>query len=165
MDAVRDLWADPLTAKPAPPAAAVEDADPFGEDLQLALHVCYELHYRGFAGVHPGWEWDPGLLVLRGGGERALGIRATALLDGRLEEHLLGAWRAGRASLRAGRGSPRRSVRPDRTGKVHLRRLGQRVAVASRPPSRPEQGGRAMRSAPLGTVGTARRAAAGATVR
>jgi hypothetical protein len=34
-------------------------------DLQLALHVCYELHYRGFAGVDPGWEWNAGLLHLR----------------------------------------------------------------------------------------------------
>ena len=27
------------------------DLDPYGLDLQLALYVCYELHYRGFAGV------------------------------------------------------------------------------------------------------------------
>ena len=47
------------------PRAAVDDADPFGEDLTLALQVCYELHYRGFAGVDPAWEWDPGLLALR----------------------------------------------------------------------------------------------------
>ncbi|MFB4319620.1 iron-containing redox enzyme family protein [Actinomadura sp. 21ATH] len=40
-------------------------ADPFGEDLHLALHVCYELHYQGFEGVDPGWEWEPGLLGLR----------------------------------------------------------------------------------------------------
>ncbi|MFI6600123.1 iron-containing redox enzyme family protein [Nonomuraea sp. NPDC050536] len=39
--------------------------DPFGEDLQLALYLCYELHYRGFAGVPDGWEWDPELLRLR----------------------------------------------------------------------------------------------------
>ncbi|MFD5248176.1 iron-containing redox enzyme family protein [Amycolatopsis sp. NPDC058340] len=35
------------------------------EDLQLALYLCYELHYRGFAGVDERWEWDPGLLSLR----------------------------------------------------------------------------------------------------
>jgi hypothetical protein len=41
-------------------------ADPMGDDdLQLALYVCYELHYRGWAGVDPGWEWDPHLLALR----------------------------------------------------------------------------------------------------
>ncbi|MDQ3761884.1 MAG: iron-containing redox enzyme family protein [Actinomycetota bacterium] len=54
----------------APPAAkiglaTVEQADPYGEDLQLALYCCYELHYRGFAGVSDDVEWDPGLLGLR----------------------------------------------------------------------------------------------------
>ena len=46
--------------------APVREADPYGIDLQLALYVCYELHYRGFAGVDPAWEWNPGLLYLRG---------------------------------------------------------------------------------------------------
>src|SRR5215218_3529988 len=36
------------------------------EDLQLALHVLYELHYRGFDGVDPDWEWSPDLLAVRG---------------------------------------------------------------------------------------------------
>ena len=40
-------------------------ADPWGEDLQLALHTCYELHYRGLPGVADGWEWDPELLRFR----------------------------------------------------------------------------------------------------
>src|SRR3954454_20072638 len=35
------------------------------EDLQLALYCCYELHYRGFAGVDDRWEWEPSLLALR----------------------------------------------------------------------------------------------------
>ena len=43
-----------------------EAADPFGDDLQLALYCCYELHYRGFAGVDDDLEWHPGLLALRG---------------------------------------------------------------------------------------------------
>ncbi|MFJ9780101.1 iron-containing redox enzyme family protein [Amycolatopsis sp. NPDC101161] len=42
------------------------DADPLGDDLQLALHLCYELHYQGLPGVSPDWEWDPELLRLRG---------------------------------------------------------------------------------------------------
>ncbi|NOP96557.1 iron-containing redox enzyme family protein [Mycolicibacterium fortuitum] len=50
--------------------ASLADSDPFGLDLHLALYVCYELHYRGFAGVDPGWEWDAGLLHLRGKLER-----------------------------------------------------------------------------------------------
>ncbi|MGW5728516.1 iron-containing redox enzyme family protein [Nocardia beijingensis] len=40
-------------------------ADPYGEDLHLALHTCYELHYHGFTAVDADWEWDPGLLGLR----------------------------------------------------------------------------------------------------
>jgi hypothetical protein len=48
----------------------VDGADPYGLDLQLALYACYELHYRGFAGVSGSWEWDPVLLGLRGRLER-----------------------------------------------------------------------------------------------
>jgi hypothetical protein len=36
------------------------------DDLQLSLAICYELHYRGFDGVDDAWEWDPGLLRVRG---------------------------------------------------------------------------------------------------
>jgi hypothetical protein len=45
-----------------PPATADPLAD---EDLQLALYLCYELHYRGLAGVDERWEWEPSLLRLR----------------------------------------------------------------------------------------------------
>lgn len=48
----------------------VGDTDPYGEDLQLALHICYELHYQSFDGVDPAWEWDPDLLRLRADMER-----------------------------------------------------------------------------------------------
>lgn len=48
-----------------PVEASIRDSDPYGIDVQLALSVCYELHYRGFAGTDPGWEWNPGLLHLR----------------------------------------------------------------------------------------------------
>jgi hypothetical protein len=47
------------------PAVGNAGADPYGDDLQLALHCCYELHYRGFDGVDPDLEWDPDLLRLR----------------------------------------------------------------------------------------------------
>ncbi|MCC0093540.1 iron-containing redox enzyme family protein [Streptomyces flavotricini] len=46
-------------------AGSVPEADPWGEDLQLALYLLYELHYRGFAGVDDEREWDPDLLRLR----------------------------------------------------------------------------------------------------
>jgi len=42
------------------------------DDLHLALYCCYELHYRGLAGVGPEWEWHPALLGFRGEMERAL---------------------------------------------------------------------------------------------
>src|SRR5215208_5671521 len=46
--------------------ARVDSAEPLvDEDLQLALYVCYELAYRGFDGVDPGWEWNPSLIGLR----------------------------------------------------------------------------------------------------
>lgn len=35
------------------------------EDLHLALHLCYELHYGGLPGVDDEMEWDPGLLGFR----------------------------------------------------------------------------------------------------
>ncbi|MEU4567795.1 iron-containing redox enzyme family protein [Micromonospora sp. NPDC023956] len=40
------------------------------EDLQLSLFLCYELHYRGWAGVDEEWEWQPSLLALRARLER-----------------------------------------------------------------------------------------------
>ncbi|HTQ20464.1 iron-containing redox enzyme family protein [Mycobacterium sp.] len=58
-------------------SASVRDSDPYGLDLQLALYMCYELHYRGFSGVDPTWEWNPALLNLRAELERAFlaGVR------------------------------------------------------------------------------------------
>lgn len=62
-----------LLRNPVPDHAVLPDpdrADPYGDDLQLALHVCYELHYRGFDGTDPAWEWEPDLLRLRAAMER-----------------------------------------------------------------------------------------------
>ena len=37
--------------------------DPWSDDdAALALHLCYELHYRGLPAVDTGWEWEPTLL-------------------------------------------------------------------------------------------------------
>lgn len=44
--------------------------DPFGDDLQLALHLAYELHYRAAAGVDDALEWDPDVLRFRRGLEQ-----------------------------------------------------------------------------------------------
>lgn len=47
-----------------PPASA--DDPVTGDDTALALYVLYELHYRGFADVDDGWEWQPELIAARG---------------------------------------------------------------------------------------------------
>jgi Iron-containing redox enzyme len=52
--------ARPPHAFAAPPVGAID-----AEDLQLALYLCYELHYRGLPGVDDEWEWEPALLALR----------------------------------------------------------------------------------------------------
>jgi hypothetical protein len=51
---------------PLPPLSPADPGDALAdEDLQLALYLCYELHYRGLADVDPEWEWEPSLLALR----------------------------------------------------------------------------------------------------
>ncbi|MEU2563858.1 iron-containing redox enzyme family protein [Streptomyces longispororuber] len=52
-------------------SAALRGADPWGEDLHLALYVLYELHYRGFDTVPDDLEWHPALLTVRRGLEDA----------------------------------------------------------------------------------------------
>ncbi len=55
---------DPATASvPSPPLA--EDDPLQGDDLHLALFLCYELHYRAIPGVDDAWEWRPELLAFR----------------------------------------------------------------------------------------------------
>ena len=80
-----------------PPVGA---ADPFGDDLAVALHTCYELHYQGFDGVAAELEWDPRLLAFRGSLERIFltalresvpgGDDVTAVLDELLVEPVPG---------------------------------------------------------------------------
>ncbi|MDX6603415.1 MAG: hypothetical protein QOF13_2617, partial [Solirubrobacterales bacterium] len=77
---IRGLLASPGEAAsmlPLDAAAAVEGllegvedllAD---DDLQLALYLCFELHYRSFPSVDDEWEWSPGLLAIRAVLERA----------------------------------------------------------------------------------------------
>ncbi|HLL68925.1 MAG TPA: iron-containing redox enzyme family protein [Micromonosporaceae bacterium] len=50
------------------------------EDLQLTLFLCYELHYRGWTGVDPDWEWEPSLLALRAVAERRFEAALRALV-------------------------------------------------------------------------------------
>jgi hypothetical protein len=58
-----------ISAGPAEEAARLVTLveNPLGDDdLQLALYLCFELHYRSFPNVDPAWEWNPTLLAVRG---------------------------------------------------------------------------------------------------
>ena len=74
----------PATVQLAERTAAASTDPLTDEDLQLALAICYELHYRGFDGVAETWEWDPELLRLRAHLERAHTAALRALV-GELE--------------------------------------------------------------------------------
>uniref|UniRef100_A0AAU3GMB7 Iron-containing redox enzyme family protein n=1 Tax=Streptomyces sp. NBC_01401 TaxID=2903854 RepID=A0AAU3GMB7_9ACTN len=75
-----------------PDPDTARSADPYGDDLQLALYVCYELHYRGFSGVSPALEWDPPLLAVRAAMEDRFltAVRHDAPVTASLDEVLDG---------------------------------------------------------------------------
>jgi Iron-containing redox enzyme len=105
------LWA------PGPLALPAGDHDPWGEDAQVALYTCLELGYRGFVGVDPEWEVEPGLVgvtnrlgrqylqavsaqvgPVRGGSPPAVGATLEALAAGG-EGPSLSGWMAGEGTL------------------------------------------------------------------
>ncbi|MDQ3885991.1 MAG: iron-containing redox enzyme family protein, partial [Actinomycetota bacterium] len=98
-DTVVTALSQPPSDKPLP-LRGIDQAEPYGEDLSLALYTCYELHYRGFNGVDPRWEWKSELLRLRAGLEQVFlaalrsdvdgGVDVTAALDVLLVEPVLG---------------------------------------------------------------------------
>jgi hypothetical protein len=63
-----------LAGPPGPKSLPAEPADaPLADsDLQMALFVCYELHYQGFEEVDERWEWQPSLLATRAVLERQM---------------------------------------------------------------------------------------------
>ena len=65
---VSEVLFDALRRAPHELPSVPEAGD--AEDLHLALYCCYELHYRGFAGVDDRWEWEPSRLALRSDLER-----------------------------------------------------------------------------------------------
>ena len=70
------------------PGVPLGDVDPLSDDdFHLALYACYELHYRGFAGVDERWEWSPSLLAFRGQLEEAFesALRSRFGYDGPVE--------------------------------------------------------------------------------
>jgi hypothetical protein len=81
-----------LGAGPLPRPETAAAASPYGDDLQLALYVCYELHYRGFAGVSPDREWDPDLLRTRAALEHRFlaALRAGTRVHASVEDAVAG---------------------------------------------------------------------------
>lgn len=74
---------DELRKRPdgLPPSLCRSVAAAGSDELHLALYCTYELHYRGFADVPAGWEWEPDLLRLR----RSLEARFESDLRGCVE--------------------------------------------------------------------------------
>ena len=58
---VSALQRQPGTLGATPPLSQVDPLD--DDDFELALYLCYEMHYRGLADLE--WGWDPGLLKFR----------------------------------------------------------------------------------------------------
>jgi hypothetical protein len=77
-------------AGPLPPHEEVAGATVYGDDVQLSLYLCYELHYRGFEGVAPDREWDPDLLRTRVGLEQRFlsALRADTPVHETVEDSL-----------------------------------------------------------------------------
>lgn len=78
IDALQTPASEPEDRHPVLDAVGDGADDPLGEDLQLALYLAYELHYRSFEGVDAGWEWQPRLLAARG---RLEGSFLAALIE------------------------------------------------------------------------------------
>jgi hypothetical protein len=77
LPAARGPWTEALLSlllAPGQRVTALPDAvgpDPLADDdLQLALYLCYELHYAGLEGVDDRLEWSPSVLTLRAALER-----------------------------------------------------------------------------------------------
>ncbi|MEZ3178027.1 iron-containing redox enzyme family protein [Streptomyces pimonensis] len=77
---------------PLPADEEITAAPVYGDDFQLALYLCYELHYRGFAGVAAECEWDPELLRVRAALEERFltALRADARRHDDVDEALAG---------------------------------------------------------------------------
>lgn len=76
------------------PLPTPADRAAYGDDLQLALYILYELHYQGFDGVPDDREWDPGLLAVRraledcflGALRRDVPVESTATAERELDD-------------------------------------------------------------------------------
>jgi hypothetical protein len=70
-----------LQGSPADAPACAPGADVLADDdLQLALYLCYELHYARLEGVDDRLEWSPSVVAFRGALERAFEAAVRALV-------------------------------------------------------------------------------------
>lgn len=69
LDRLREPPSAAADSQASPPPTTLDDPLT-GDDLHLALYLCYELHYGGLPGADDAWEWDPGLLAFRASLER-----------------------------------------------------------------------------------------------
>ncbi len=80
---------EPPDSAPWPVCSSVVWGDAIGdEDLQLALYLCYELHYAELIGVDPAWEWDPQLLAFRAMLERPFEAAVRACVRSATDDEL-----------------------------------------------------------------------------
>src|SRR5690242_7065935 len=56
------------------------------DDLQMALYLCYELHYAGLAGVDERKEWSPAVLMFRAALEREFAAALDQLVGEEAQE-------------------------------------------------------------------------------
>lgn len=110
----------------APVELPVLDAVPAllaDDDAQLALYLCYELHYGELEGVDDRWEWDPGLLAFRAVLERAFeqALRAATPAPPPADPRQLGS--ALQALVAADDGPPLSRFLETRASRAHAREL------------------------------------------
>jgi hypothetical protein len=79
------LVAGPATSRWHDEISPVTDALA-DDDLQMALYLCYELHYAGLDGVDDRMEWSPIVLMFRGALEREFEAALRALVPDRAPE-------------------------------------------------------------------------------
>jgi hypothetical protein len=69
-----------LSGEPSTVPPPVDTAEGLGDDLQLALYLCYESHYSSLPGVEADREWDPGLIWFRQSLERVFETALAAIV-------------------------------------------------------------------------------------
>jgi Iron-containing redox enzyme len=81
-EALYGLMSSPLETEVPEHVEAVSRDVLEDDDLQMALYLCYELHYSGLEGIDDRMEWSPLVLMLRGALEREFEAAVRELVPG-----------------------------------------------------------------------------------